>query len=60
MKKGPLGAGSHLASFSLPGDSFWISNVSPPSASRLNCGNIAEFSRYRLSGLAESRLAGSS
>ena len=45
MAKGPFGAGSQLASLSLPGDSFWMISVSPPSASFLNCGSIGELTR---------------
>lgn len=45
MKNGPFGAGSQLDSLSLPGESCWIENVKPLSASRLNCGNIDELSR---------------
>src|ERR1700733_5116685 len=45
IRNGPCGAGSQLASLSLPGLSLWISNVRPPSASRLNCGIIGELSR---------------
>src|ERR1700721_1659511 len=49
IRNGPIGAGSQLASLSLPGFSFWISNVKPPSASCLNCGIIVEFSGKHLS-----------
>jgi hypothetical protein len=31
-ENGPFGAGSQLASLSLPGDSFWMVSVSPRSA----------------------------
>ena len=45
MANGPFGAGNQFASWSLPGDSFWINSVTPPSASRWRCGNIGELMR---------------
>lgn len=59
-EKGPFGEGSQLASLSLPGDSFWISSVNPPSVSLLNSDSIVELSKYRFSGLATSRQDGCS
>ena len=44
-QNGPFGAGSQLASLSLPGDSFWMIQRQPAVGIRLNCGSIGELIR---------------
>src|SRR5262245_13711787 len=51
----PLGAGSQLASLSLPGDSFWMMRSSEPSA--LYCRVLRGLTVYLFSGLSTKKYA---